>query len=551
MIRIGLIFAIVTIIGVIVSMIPPVHHRYADIKEEVQAPILGERATQYYSNKTVTSLEVPPDLTKPSSQIAFKIGDGSTNWNDLSYVSGIALPDKVEPGSTMKPFTMLPALDQEKITADESTQISASAAMSGVSVSINPGETEGFKNLEHLGSTVGKVVDDGFRISIDSINYISELPRDTQKWTVGQVEELKGKICEKPQTIVEIKEVPVEKIVEVTKEFPVETIEKTISTDKHKLILYLLISTTIFSLFSIMAIIRHKKILINYTTQLAKGVNAPIPKTKLKEFSEIVNAVYALHNTLKDKDFIEENTKAIRHELRNPIIFIANNTETLKHIASNKSELELINNILLSTVRMKSLLDGLLDLSKLHRKQGNLNIEKLNPKEEVLYVLNDPAIHEKIKNKNIQITISTLKLRDLENNRIHMPSRGESRLHSLGVHNVDIHLNADKLLLSVCLSNIITNAIDFSSENNKINILIKQYSNDIAIEVIDEGKGLPPYLEDKIYDSFTSTERPDGAKSSGLGLSIVKTIMDLHGGEVYIKNRPMETGVIAKLIFPK
>ncbi len=46
-----------------------------DVKEEVKTSILGERDIKYYSNKTVTSLEVPPDLTKPSSQQAFLIGD--------------------------------------------------------------------------------------------------------------------------------------------------------------------------------------------------------------------------------------------------------------------------------------------------------------------------------------------------------------------------------------------------------------------------------------------------------------------------------------------
>lgn len=101
----------------------------------------------------------------------------------------------------------------------------------------NTENPEGFKNLEHLGSTVGAAVDDGFRILIDSINYISELPRDTQKWTVGQVEELKDRICEKPETIIKtvevIKEVPVEKIVEVIKEVPVEKIvEKIVYVDR-------------------------------------------------------------------------------------------------------------------------------------------------------------------------------------------------------------------------------------------------------------------------------------------------------------------------------
>ncbi|MDG2395444.1 outer membrane protein assembly factor BamC [Candidatus Thioglobus sp.] len=46
-----------------------------DVKKEVNTSILGERDIKYYSNKTVTSLEVPPDLTKPSSQNAFKLGE--------------------------------------------------------------------------------------------------------------------------------------------------------------------------------------------------------------------------------------------------------------------------------------------------------------------------------------------------------------------------------------------------------------------------------------------------------------------------------------------
>ena len=75
---------------------------------------------------------------------------------------------------------------------------------------------QGFENGEDLGKTLGAAVDDVFRGAQDAIVYIFELPEDTKKWTVGQVAELKGKICEKPKTIIKevIKEVPVDRIVE-------------------------------------------------------------------------------------------------------------------------------------------------------------------------------------------------------------------------------------------------------------------------------------------------------------------------------------------------
>ena len=93
--------------------------------------------------------------------------------------------------------------------------ISIAAALT-TSTTFADNKAEGFKNLEDLGATI----DTGFSKVIDGINYIFELPGDTKKWTVSQVEELRNRICEKPVTIV--KEVPVE--VEVIKEVVVEKI---------------------------------------------------------------------------------------------------------------------------------------------------------------------------------------------------------------------------------------------------------------------------------------------------------------------------------------
>ena len=71
------------------------------------------------------------------------------------------------------------------------------------------------------------------------------------------------------------------------------------------------------------------------------------------------------------------------------------------------------------------------------------------------------------------------------------------------------------------------------------------------MSVDDSGPGIPSYALDKVFERFYSLKRPDtGKKSSGLGLSLVKQIMDLHGGHASIRNRP-GGGAIVVLEFPK
>jgi len=100
-------------------------------------------------------------------------------------------------------------------------------------------QQEGFKNLEDLGGTLGGVIDDGFRQLSKAVEALGDLPQNTKVWTVGQVEELKTKICEKPKTIIKtvevIREVPVEKIVYVDRvvEVPVTPKERNCTTKRQ------------------------------------------------------------------------------------------------------------------------------------------------------------------------------------------------------------------------------------------------------------------------------------------------------------------------------
>ena len=100
-------------------------------------------------------------------------------------------------------------------------------------------QQEGFKNLEDLGGTLGGVIDDGFRQLSKAVEALGDLPQNTKVWTVGQVEELKTKICEKPKTIIKtvevIREVPVEKTVYVDRvvEVPATPKERNCTTKRQ------------------------------------------------------------------------------------------------------------------------------------------------------------------------------------------------------------------------------------------------------------------------------------------------------------------------------
>ncbi|MBT3195678.1 MAG: hypothetical protein HN338_04285 [Candidatus Ruthia sp.] len=112
--------------------------------------------------------------------------------------------------------------------------IAISIAMT-LTTTVSADNKQGFDNLEDFGSTLGRTVDTGFNKVIDGINYIFELPNDTKKWTVSQVEELKDRICEKPTTIIKevIKEVEVIKVVEKIINVPAMPKERQCSTKRQ------------------------------------------------------------------------------------------------------------------------------------------------------------------------------------------------------------------------------------------------------------------------------------------------------------------------------
>jgi two-component system sensor histidine kinase SenX3 len=98
----------------------------------------------------------------------------------------------------------------------------------------------------------------------------------------------------------------------------------------------------------------------------------------------------------------------------------------------------------------------------------------------------------------------------------------------------------DKDLLVTALRNLIDNAIRYSPENTRVGIGVKAKEGLISVSVTDQGDGLSPEDQERVFERFY---RVDSARSrhtggTGLGLSIVKHVISNHGGEVTLWSQP-------------
>jgi signal transduction histidine kinase len=111
----------------------------------------------------------------------------------------------------------------------------------------------------------------------------------------------------------------------------------------------------------------------------------------------------------------------------------------------------------------------------------------------------------------------------------------------------DIELNVDGIKIRQVFANVLKNAIE-AINHDEGRILINLYNHDsyACIEFIDNGIGISKENLEKMYHPFFTT-KPDGI---GLGMAIVKKIVDLHKGDIDIKSKPGE-GTKVKIILPQ
>jgi K+-sensing histidine kinase KdpD len=202
---------------------------------------------------------------------------------------------------------------------------------------------------------------------------------------------------------------------------------------------------------------------------------------------------------------------AITHELKTPIAVTKLNLETLQKRKLEISQQEkLINNTLQEANRMNALCNNLLLSSQM-----------------------ESAAYQKVSE---QIHINKLLGDCIRDFSVRYPSR-----NIVFTPNDEITITGDVFLLQMAFNNLIENALKYSPKDTAIQVVLANKENHCQIEITDEGNGIPDEDKLKIFEKFyrIGSDATQKSKGTGLGLFLVKRIVDAHKGVVYVKdNQP-------------
>src|SRR5205085_7283068 len=114
----------------------------------------------------------------------------------------------------------------------------------------------------------------------------------------------------------------------------------------------------------------------------------------------------------------------------------------------------------------------------------------------------------------------------------------------------DGYIHADPDLFERAVGNLLDNALRFTPENGSIQIALSEHDGDFEVAVSDNGCGIAPEHLPRVFDRFYRAESSRGSDGAGLGLALVKSIVDLHGGTARIQSE-IDRGTTVSLTFPK
>ena len=119
----------------------------------------------------------------------------------------------------------------------------------------------------------------------------------------------------------------------------------------------------------------------------------------------------------------------------------------------------------------------------------------------------------------------------------------------LARRDADLMVSGEREALKTVLSNLVDNALRYTPPDGRVDVSAVREERAIVLEVADTGPGIPPQERERVFDRFYRRAGSD-VPGSGLGLSIVRSIVERHGATVELQNGANGRGLGAKVVFP-
>jgi two-component system sensor histidine kinase ChvG len=258
-------------------------------------------------------------------------------------------------------------------------------------------------------------------------------------------------------------------------------------------------------------------------TGAAERLNLGSLSGRRDEIGDLAKAMQAMTETLHDRIQANERFAAdVAHELKNPLTSIRSAVETSQAVSDPAVRERMREVIARDVVRLDRLITDISNLSRLEA--------------------------EIVREKRVRVDLGRL-LDDIISIYRDTARPGDARI-TLDLSGAEGHTNVmgREGPLSQVVRNLVENARSFSPPSGEVKVALRQAGGPdgpvLRLTVEDEGPGVPPDKLEKIFERFYS-DRPHGAKfgnNSGLGLSIVRQIVETHRGRVWAENRPEAQG---------
>lgn len=316
---------------------------------------------------------------------------------------------------------------------------------------------------------------------------------------------------------------------EIIVAFPTHLIAETLSslTDLNIIIgpIFLILAIVGGAVISAKSLSRIDSI-INKTKEItAQHLDEKIPGGDYDdEYGRLVRTMNDMILRIKTAiDYMNQFSTAASHELKTPLTILRGEIEiALKSPKSAEVYKQILQSNYEETLRLINIVDKLFFLSKVDHSLLKLKKEQINISELVQPVINQMQAFAKNKNMEIVLDVKT-----------------------------GFNLLVDIDLIRRAISNLVENAIKYGDENTAIRVsagLVK--SNWILISVSNKGENIPKDMHKKIFERFfrleTSRSRETGG--IGLGLSIVKSIVEFHKGTILVESKPNKETIFSVLI---